>query len=449
MGGLRDRHPGRRGRRRHHDRRHAAQQHPADHARSTALRDQAEGRRRAAATSTSASGAARSPATSATCAALHDAGVFGFKCFLADSGVDEFPPLSADRARARTWPSSPASARMMIVHAEDGDALERAPTPHGRHVRRLPRLPAARRREPRDRGAHRGRPAHRGRACTCCTCPARTRCRCCARPGATGIADHRRDLPALPHLRGRGDPRRRHPVQVLPADPRGRQPRGRCGRRSAAATSTASSPTTRPCTPELKRLDARRLRHGLGRHLVAAARAARRVDRGAAARARARRRRRAGWRSAPPRSPGLARKGRIAPGCDADLVAFAPDAAFVVDPGRLHHRNPVTPYADRALAGVVRQHLAARRARSPTASRAAADPSRRERDELLLRTDRRAAAADPAAHRPGDVPGGLRGDPARHQLRHRHQLPAASGRAPGSGCWPGRCPASPRPSPST
>ena len=28
---------------------------------------------------------------------------------------------------------------------------------------------------------------------------------------------------------------------------------------------------------------------------------------------------------------GLARKGRIAPGCDADLVAFAPDAAFVVN----------------------------------------------------------------------------------------------------------------------
>ena len=25
---------------------------------------------------------------------LHDAGVFGFKCFMTDSGVEEFPPLS-------------------------------------------------------------------------------------------------------------------------------------------------------------------------------------------------------------------------------------------------------------------------------------------------------------------------------------------------------------------
>src|SRR5688500_12504504 len=28
---------------------------------------------------------------------LHDAGVFGFKCFMTDSGVEEFPPLSAEQ----------------------------------------------------------------------------------------------------------------------------------------------------------------------------------------------------------------------------------------------------------------------------------------------------------------------------------------------------------------
>jgi allantoinase len=51
----------------------------------------------------------------------------------------------------------------------------------------------------------------------------------------------------------------------------------------------------------------------------------------------------------------MTRKGRIEPGFHADLVAFAPDDAFVVDPQRLHHRNPVTPYAERPLMGVVRR----------------------------------------------------------------------------------------------
>ena len=51
---------------------------------------------------------------------------------------------------------------------------------------------------------------------------------------------------------------------------------------------------------------------------------------------------------------GLRQKGRIAPGADADFCVFAPDAAFVVDVARLHHRNPISPYHDRPLAGVVR-----------------------------------------------------------------------------------------------
>ncbi len=50
-------------------------------------------RRLASAPWTSGSGAAPFPANAADRPALHEAGVFGFKCFLVDSGVPEFPPL--------------------------------------------------------------------------------------------------------------------------------------------------------------------------------------------------------------------------------------------------------------------------------------------------------------------------------------------------------------------
>jgi allantoinase len=58
--------------------------------------------------------------------------------------------------------------------------------------------------------------------------------------------------------------------------------------------------------------------------------------------------------AAPARHAGLGSKGVIGIGYDADFAVFAPDDVFVVDVERLHHKNPITPYADRALAGVVR-----------------------------------------------------------------------------------------------
>ncbi len=59
--------------------------------------------------------------------------------------------------------------------------------------------------------------------------------------------------------------------------------------------------------------------------------------------------------TAPARRVGLADRGEIAVGMQADLCVFAPDERWVVDPTRLHHKNPVTPYAGRTLTGTVRR----------------------------------------------------------------------------------------------
>jgi allantoinase len=64
----------------------------------------------------------------------------------------------------------------------------------------------------------------------------------------------------------------------------------------------------------------------------------------------------AGWMSAAPaRLAGLTRKGRLAPGYDADFCVLAPDQSFIVESAQLHQKHATTtPYVGRKLYGVVR-----------------------------------------------------------------------------------------------
>lgn len=71
------------------------------------------------------------PGNKADLEPLHEAGVFGFKCFLADSGVPEFPPLDAEQLNEYLAEIARIGS-LMIIHAEDPTTLASAPAVPGR-----------------------------------------------------------------------------------------------------------------------------------------------------------------------------------------------------------------------------------------------------------------------------------------------------------------------------
>ena len=71
--------------------------------------------------------------------------------------------------------------------------------------------------------------------------------------------------------------------------------------------------------------------------------------------------------SAPAKLAGLERtKGALAPGFDADIIVWDPDASFVVEAAKLQHRHKVTPYLGRTLYGKVHSTITGGRAMHDT-----------------------------------------------------------------------------------
>ncbi len=290
------------------------------------------------------------PGNSGELRGLHDAGVFGFKCFLLHSGVDEFPPLTADELEQDLRLLASYGA-MMIVHAEDSDAIEHAPTPHGERY---------------DDFLHsRPRGAENIAIAQVIELARRTGARVhilhlSSSDALPMIASARRDgvritVETCPHyLTFSAEEIPDGATQFKCCPPiREASNRERLWQGLADGVIDFVVSDHSPCTPELKRLDIGDF--GLAWGGVAS------LQLGLPAIwTEARRRGYAltdvvQWMSTrPAESVGLRHKGQIALGMDADFCVFAPDEAFVVDPARLHHKNPVTPYAGRALAGVVR-----------------------------------------------------------------------------------------------
>ena len=282
--------------------------------------------------------------------ALHEAGVFGFKCFLLPSGVEEFPPLSPQELEdylrvLRTFDG------LMIVHAEDWDVVAHAPDPHGTQyvgfLRSRPRAAEDRAIARVIEAARRtGTRAHIVHLSSADAVPSLEAARRDGVPVTVETCPHYLSFDAESIGPGATQFKCAPPIREA-------ENRERLWRALAAGVIDCIVSDHSPCPPELKRLDLGDFGLAWGGisslqvGLSAVWRQAR--ERGHTIGDVVR------WMAdQPARIAGLHRKGRLAVGYDADFCVFAPDEAFVVDPDRLYHRNPLTPYAGRPLAGLVR-----------------------------------------------------------------------------------------------
>ncbi|MFI2372139.1 allantoinase AllB [Streptomyces sp. NPDC018833] len=278
---------------------------------------------------------------------LHDAGVFGFKCFLSPSGVEEFPEL--DQAQlARTLAEIAGFGSLLIVHAEDPHHLASAPQRSG------PKYADFLASRPRDaeNTAIEGLIAHAERL------NARVHVLHLSSSDALpliaaakrrGVAVSVESCPHFLTLTAEEVPDGATEFKCCPPI-REAANQDLLWQGLAEGTIDCIVSDHSPCTTDLKTPDfasawggISSLQLGLPAIWTEARRRGHTLDDVVR------------WMSfAPAKLAGLGGKGAIEAGRDADFAVLAPDETFTVDPAELHHRNQVTAYAGKTLRGVVR-----------------------------------------------------------------------------------------------
>ena len=276
---------------------------------------------------------------------LHEAGVVGFKCFLLPSGVDEFPPLDATGLRAAMTRIASFDG-VLIAHAEAEAAIGSVGGPSYRDFVQS-RPPAAETEaisELIEAVRESGCRAHivhlsaadalpliaaakaEGLPITVETCPHYLTLT------AEHIADGATEFKCCPPIRDAAN-----------------RDRLWDGLRAGVIDCVVSDHS--PCPPALKQGGFADAWGGIASVQLGLAAVWTEAARRGCSLAEV-----VGWMSRGPAAlAGLTSKGAIAEGFDADFAVFAPDETWVVEPARLLHRHPVTPYAGATLRGVVHE----------------------------------------------------------------------------------------------
>ena len=291
------------------------------------------------------------PASLGRLRALWDEGVFGFKCFLSPSGVDEFPHL--DRAGLdAALDELAAFDGLLIVHAEDPDVLARHGNAGGRHY---PAFVAS-------------RPEEAETAAIAAVIDG------LRRTGGRAHVLHLSAASAVPLVRAAKEEGLRITAETCPhylvfdedGIPDGATEFKCCPPIRDAANQDALWAALLDGTIDLVVSDhspatVERKRAGDGDFQVAWGGIAGLQFGLPAVWTAARRRgvpleRVVDWTSRGPADfAGLPDRGRIAEGARADLVVFAPEAPHRVGREELRFRNPISAYVDQDLVGVVRR----------------------------------------------------------------------------------------------
>ncbi|MFK0201055.1 allantoinase AllB [Streptomyces lavendulae] len=278
---------------------------------------------------------------------LHDAGVYGFKCFLSPSGVDEFPLLDQEQL-ATSLAEITGFGGLLIVHAEDPHHLESAPqNPGPKYADFLASRPQdAENTAIQNLIAQAKRLNARVHVLHLSSASALP---LIAAAKAEGVAVTVESCPHFLTLTAEEVPDGATEFKCCPPI---REAANQDVLWDALADGTIDCIVSdhSPSTADLKTGDfatawggISSLQLGLPAIWTEARKRGRTLEEVAR------------WMStAPAAIAGLAAKGAIEAGRDADFAVLAPEETFTVDPAHLHHRNQVTAYAGKTLHGVVK-----------------------------------------------------------------------------------------------